>query len=91
MSIDQPYHHQLSTYVEEISEDFGSTFMVLGANRLQNMIGMLKNDFETLTEIVQKYIPGAELKFTRLNWFPESEGPYDCYVIELVTDKGLLK
>lgn len=81
------YETELSTYVELISDDFGSTFSVLGPNRLQNMLGMLTNDFTELERIVGKYIPEAKLKYIRLNWFPESEGPYDAYVIELDSEE----
>jgi hypothetical protein len=73
----------LEYYADLISDDFQSTFFVLGPNKLQNMLGMFKNDFENLEEIVRKYIPQAKLKYTRLHWFSESDGPYDCYMIEL--------
>ncbi len=74
------YHENLSTYAELISDDFQSTFMVINDNALQNMMGF-KDDFDNLTRIIKNYIPSAEIKFTKLNWFPED---YDCYLIERI-------
>ena len=69
----------LKKYIEEILDDFQSTFVAVDENKLQNMMGF-KGDFETLENIVQKYIPDAKLKFTKCGFFEEN---YDMYVIEL--------
>lgn len=76
------YHDNLATYVEEISDDFQSTFMVLSDNVLSNMLGM-PGDFEELEKIVRKYIPDAELSFTKTN---QLDDEYDIYLIELNED-----
>ncbi len=76
------YKSQLATYIEQISDDFQSTFTRMGPNVLSNMLGM-KGDFENLTRIVQNYIPDAKLKFTKTNNF---EAEYDIYLIELETE-----
>jgi len=76
--------HTLERYVEMISDDFQSTFTVLGPNKLSNMLG-LEGDFEKLQNIVEKYIPGCgDLKFTKTNEMGEKEA-YDIYIIELET------
>ena len=72
----------LETYVEQISDDFESTFAVVDKNTLTNMLGF-EGDFENLTKVVRKYIPGAELKFTKTN---QLNSDYDIYIIELVNN-----
>ena len=49
----------LSRYVEEISDDFHSTFMVCGTDTLQNMIG--DNEFDELKEVIGKYLPNTDI------------------------------
>lgn len=70
---------KLEAYVEQISDDFQSTFTVVGENTLANMLGF-PGDFEALTKIVRNYIPEANLEFTKTNTFPNS---YDVYLIKL--------
>ncbi len=74
------YMKYLSTYVELISDDFQSTFTVVADNLLTNMMGF-PGDFENLTNIIQNYIPGAELKFKKTGQFDDE---YDIYMIALV-------
>lgn len=69
----------LSDYVEQISDDFQSTFTVVNQNTLANMLGF-PGDFENLQTIVKKYIPNSELEFTKTNQFDDV---YDIYLIKL--------
>lgn len=69
----------LSTYVEQISDDFQSTFTVVSPNVLANMMGF-KNDFDKLTQIVRDYIPNAELEFNKTNLLDDV---YDMYLVSL--------
>lgn len=72
------YHNELATYVDLISDDFQSTFTVVNANTLANMLGF-KGDFENLTKIINKYLPGATVKFTKTNRIKDD---YDIYLVE---------
>ena len=76
---DQPeYITQLQTYVEDISDDFGSTFSVVDPNTLANMLGF-PDDFEKLTKIIQRYIPNSNIKYIKTNTL---DGDYDVYLIK---------
>lgn len=70
-------YDNLSTYVEVISDDFQSTFTVINDNTLANMMGM-PGDFETLTNIIVKYVPDAKLKFVKTGAF---KSDYDIYYV----------
>ncbi len=70
---------KLATYVEQISDDFQSTFTVVSENVLSNMLGF-PGDLENLIKVIRKYIPDAELEFIKTNNFPED---YDIYLIKL--------
>lgn len=70
---------KLSTYIEQISDDFQSTFTLVDENTLQNMLG--SEDKENITKIIQKYLPNAKVSYVKNNWF---ESDYDCYVINVV-------
>lgn len=74
------YHNQLATCVEQISEEFESTFTVVDKNTLANMLG-LTNDFIRLTKIIKNYIPNAKLAFIKTNQFDDE---YDIYLVRLV-------
>lgn len=75
------YHHQLATYVEDISDDFDSTFTVVDNNSLINMLGW-PGDFERLTSIIKNYIPDADIEYVKTNTL---EGDYDVYQIINIT------
>lgn len=68
----------LADFKEEISDDFQSTFTIINSNKLANMLGM-PGDFENLTNIIKKYIPDANLEFTKTDQLRSS---YDIYTIE---------
>ena len=77
---------QVETYIEEISDDFESTFTTLGNDVFQNLLGNvnfggLESDKALLLKIVNKYIPDSELEYTKLGWLL---GEYDCYIIKRV-------
>lgn len=78
------YHNNLATYVEQISDDFQSTFTIVDDNTLANMLGM-PGDFENLTRIVRKYIPDAELEFENTK---QLGGDYDIYLVRQACTKG---
>lgn len=74
---------RLSEYVEQISDDFQSTFTVVDENTLGNMLGF-PTDFARLTKIIHKYIPNAELEFIKTNRLGAAE-IYDIYLVRDVT------
>jgi hypothetical protein len=68
----------LATYVELISDDFGSTFVVVDDNTLANMLG-LPSDFEKLNKIIHNYIPNANIEYVKSG---KLDGDYDIYFIK---------
>ncbi len=72
----------LSDYVEQISDDFQSTFTVKDPDTLMNMMG-LPDDFKRVTEIIHKYLPNAKLEFVKTN---QLEDDYDIYLVRLLKD-----
>ena len=68
---------KLATYVEDISDDFHSTFCVVNDNTLSNLLS--KDDFENLTKIIKNYIPNVKVKYTKTN---QLNNDYDIYIIE---------
>jgi hypothetical protein len=75
------YESKLCTYIEQISDEFHSTFSIHDDNTLKNMMGF-DGDFENLTNIIRKYIPYAELEFTKSGMMGKE--PYDLYFIRLL-------
>mgnify|MGYP000951277236 CR=1 len=71
------HHERLATYVEQISDDFQSTFKVVDQDTLANMMG-LPGDFEQLRKIVSNYLPDTQLRFVKTNQLP---GDYDIYLM----------
>lgn len=79
--------NNLADFVEEISSDFQSTFLVRSNNILQNMLGHKDTDFDVLKDIIRKYIPNAKVTYTKLNLIEKENMPlYDCYLIEVKND-----
>jgi hypothetical protein len=74
-------HRHLADYVEQISDDFQSTFIVVNKNTLQNMMGF-PQDFCLLIDIIRKYLPNTIVSFTKTNVFPDKQ--YDIYLISTV-------
>jgi hypothetical protein len=72
----------LKDFVEQISDDFQSTFKVVSDNVLMNL--MLDTDIMEVTEIINKYIPDSDLRFTRLGEI----GGKKLYFIELKRTEG---
>lgn len=70
----------LADFVEEISDDFHSTFTVLNDNTFMNLLGF-ENDFKNLTAIIKKYIPDAKVKFHNT----EPGLSYGIHIIEVTT------
>ena len=73
----------LSDFVEQISDDFESTFSVVDDNTLANM--MSASEIDRVTQIIRSYIGSVELEFVKSGHFDD---PYDIYVIRKV-NKGL--
>lgn len=74
------YQKRLSTYVEVISDEFESTFTVVDEDTLVNMLGF-PDDFRKLTKIIQKYLPGVQVWFSRSGNFDEN---YDMHFIKAI-------
>lgn len=73
----------LAYYVEDISDDFQSTFSVVNDTTLANMLGSSPNDFEVLGKIISKYIPNAVITYVKTGEYP---GKYDLYLISAVEE-----
>lgn len=69
----------IKPFVEQISDDFQSTFTVIDDWTLANMMGF-PNDFDQVTKIIQKYVPDAKVEFTKTN---ELKDAYDIYVVKV--------
>lgn len=76
--------NSLASFVENISDDFQSTFTVVNENTLANMMGF-PDDFKNLTVIIQNYLPGAEVKFEKTNQFDDV---YDIYLVTATKSKS---
>ena len=75
--------NKLATYVEIISDEFKSTFTVVNDHTLMNMLG-LKDDFHTVTKIIQKYLPNHTVWFSKTGDL--GDDPYDIYLIKAVKE-----
>ena len=71
---DPNFQPTLASKVEEISDDFQSTFKVISSNVLQNMIG--DNEFEELRGVIRKHCK-REVKFNKIVDMP----PRSMYII----------
>lgn len=69
----------LQNYIEQISDNFQSTFTHAGENRLTNMLSG-ENDFPEVTRIIQSYMGNVLVDFHKTNQF---EGDYDIYIVEV--------
>ncbi len=72
---------RVKDYVEQISDDFQSTFTVIDDNTLANMMGFA-SDFINVTNIIQKYIPDAKVEFTKTNELGKDKA-YDIYIVKV--------
>jgi hypothetical protein len=72
----------LSKHIEDISDDFQSTFTQTGPNTLVNMLRG-PEEFEQVRNIIQKYYE-ADVEFIKTNEL--GNDPYDIYLI-MITDK----
>ena len=72
----------LASLVDKISEEFMSTFTVINDNTLINYLDHTESDFETLKDIIKKYLPNCEVHFKRTNQLYIRDLPhYDIYII----------
>ncbi len=71
----------IQEHVEQISDDFQSTFTVVGESTLANLMGF-PGDFEQVTKIVQKYVPEAKVEFTKTNELGKDKS-YDIYLVKI--------
>lgn len=74
---------KLADFVEQISDDFHSTFTVVQDDTLMNMMG-LPGDFESIEKIIKRYLPNARVMFQKTNELGTHE-PYDIYLVRAVT------
>ena len=77
---------KLADFVEQISDDFQSTFSVVDSDTLANMMG-LPGDFDVMKSIVNRYIPGADVTFHKTNQLGEEE-KYDIYLVRAVAGQA---
>ena len=77
------YENNLATYVEILSDEFGSTFSVVDENTLANMLGF-DGDFDRIVNIMQDQIPGIKLEFIKTGQL--GDDPYDIYIIKQIEE-----
>lgn len=68
----------LRKYLEKISNDFQSTFILVDDNTLANM--MSEKDLDEVTRIIKKYIPTAQVSFIKTN---QLKNTHDIYLIKV--------
>lgn len=68
----------LNDHIENISDDFQSTFALASPTAYANML-QGDHEFEEVTKIIQKYYPTVEVSFTKTNQL--GSDPYDIYLI----------
>lgn len=71
----------LKDFVEQISDDFQSTFTVVDENTLANMIA--ENEIQEVTNIIKKYLPDIKVSFEKTNQVPYR----DIYIIRASDEK----
>jgi hypothetical protein len=71
---------KLSTYIEQISDEFQSTFTRVDDNTLSNMLGF-PSDYCSLIDIIRKYIPDAKVEFIKTGEFENDQ--YDIYFVKV--------
>lgn len=69
----------LKDNLDNISDDFQSTFTMVSENQLINMLQGEK-DFPEVTLIIKKYLGNVEVEFKKLNKMP---GEHDAYLITI--------
>lgn len=75
----------VSKYVDQISDEFNSTFAAVGENTLVNCLGF-KDDFVEVERIIKNYLPEAKVEFTKLKDLSTPTVPnYGVYRIEVTT------
>lgn len=68
----------LSSFKEQISDDFKSTFTVVDENTLKNMA--FEKEVPEIIAIINKYLPGKMVQVTEI----EPVGPKNVYIFEIV-------
>lgn len=76
----------IAQFVEQISDDFQSTFTVTDANTLVNCLGF-KDDFERVEAIIKKYVPNAKVTFEMIQPLKDLDDGqvYGLYAITVTT------
>lgn len=67
----------LKDNLDNICDDFQSTFTLVSENQLINMLHG-ESDFPEVSSIIKKYLGNIEVEFKKLNKMP---GEYDVYLI----------
>lgn len=76
---------ELKKYIDEISDEFMSTFSQTGPNQMVNMMG--SNEHEEVERIIKRVLgPETIVTFTKSHTFGSED--YDIYVVDLEFPKG---
>ena len=67
----------LKDNLDNISDDFQSTFKLVSENQLINMLHG-EADFLEVSSIIKRYLGNVDVEFKKLNKMP---GDYDAYLI----------
>lgn len=70
----------LETFLEDISDEFGSTFSLIDENTIANML-MGEDEFPRVTGIIQKYIPNCKVEYIKTGQFGSDD--YDLYMVRV--------
>jgi hypothetical protein len=68
----------LAQFVDNISDDFQSTFSVVDENRLANLLH--PNDLTEVASIIRRYLGPVFIKFEKTN---QLKGKRDIWIIEV--------
>lgn len=72
--------NSLKDNLDNISNDFQSTFTLVSENQLVNMLHG-ETDFPEVSSIIKKYLGKVDVEFKKLNKMP---GDYDVYLISIL-------
>lgn len=70
----------LKDNLDNISDDFQSTFKLVSENQLINMLHG-EADFLEVSSIIKRYLGNVDVEFKKLNKMP---GDYDAYLISIL-------
>lgn len=71
--------NSLKDNLDNISDDFQSTFKLVSENQLINMLHG-EADFLEVSSIIKRYLGNVDVEFKKLNTMPDD---YDAYLITI--------